>query len=265
MMKQERNRNNKHNGAGVIARTGFTLIELLVVIAILAILAAILFPVFARARENARRSSCQSNLKQMALAIKMYTQDYDEQFPRYRIDYGATNPGTPPGGWWLGNASNGYYFWPQILYPYHKSEQIFRCPSQSGAFTNPRYGHYGANRSILTNAATPVALASVVASAKTYLIMDVGDSSMDRSYVSGSATNPGGTNYLPGWGDATGEAAKGTITAGLESDFQSGRHFGGVNMGFVDGHVKWLKTETVVAEARKGSPEYYGSWNPANS
>ncbi len=64
-------------------RRAFTLIELLVVIAIIAILAAILFPVFARARENARRASCQSNLKQIALGIYMYTQDYDERFPLY--------------------------------------------------------------------------------------------------------------------------------------------------------------------------------------
>lgn len=62
--------------------SGFTLIELLVVIAIIAILAAILFPVFARARENARRASCMSNLKQVSLAIMQYTQDYDERYPR---------------------------------------------------------------------------------------------------------------------------------------------------------------------------------------
>src|SRR5689334_5202516 len=67
------------------AKPGFTLIELLVVIAIIAILAAILFPVFARARENARRASCQSNLKQIGLGIMMYTQDYDETFPRSAI------------------------------------------------------------------------------------------------------------------------------------------------------------------------------------
>ena len=62
-------------------KSAFTLIELLVVIAIIAILASILFPVFGRARENARRASCQSNLKQMALGLKQYTQDYDEKFP----------------------------------------------------------------------------------------------------------------------------------------------------------------------------------------
>lgn len=64
-----------------IPRRGFTLIELLVVIAIIALLAAILFPVFARARENARRASCQSNLKQIGLSVVQYTQDYDETFP----------------------------------------------------------------------------------------------------------------------------------------------------------------------------------------
>src|SRR6187551_558294 len=92
-------------------RRGFTLIELLVVIAIIAILAAILFPVFARARENARRSSCQSNLKQIALGIKQYIQDYDEMMPRY---YYATTPNT---------------YWNNAIDPYVKSTQIFDCPS----------------------------------------------------------------------------------------------------------------------------------------
>jgi len=66
-----------------VKRKAFTLIELLVVIAIISILAAILFPVFARARENARRANCMSNLKQLALGMMMYTQDYDEKFPNY--------------------------------------------------------------------------------------------------------------------------------------------------------------------------------------
>ena len=97
-------------------RSAFTLIELLVVIAIIAILAAILFPAFARARENARRSSCQSNLKQIALGLKQYVQDYDERYPP--IDGGtgvAANPG-----------------WAYATQPYLKSEQIFQCPSDSG-------------------------------------------------------------------------------------------------------------------------------------
>jgi prepilin-type N-terminal cleavage/methylation domain-containing protein/prepilin-type processing-associated H-X9-DG protein len=98
-------------------RRGFTLIELLVVIAIIAILAAILFPVFARARENARRSSCQSNMKQQALGVMQYTQDYDEKYPQaywYKDDSSATG---------------GYVHWSAMIRPYVKSEQLFVCPS----------------------------------------------------------------------------------------------------------------------------------------
>ena len=106
----------------VQGRSAFTLIELLVVIAIIAILAAILFPVFARARENARRSSCQSNLKQIGVGLMQYTQDYDERLPVLR----DTGP-------YLGNGSA--YGWVQIIQPYFKSYQIFQCPSEptSGA------------------------------------------------------------------------------------------------------------------------------------
>lgn len=96
-------------------RHAFTLIELLVVIAIIAILAAILFPVFARARENARRASCQSNLKQIGLGLMQYIQDYDEKTPSRLND----NP-NPPGG---------YYSWRVMIFPYTKSTELFRCPS----------------------------------------------------------------------------------------------------------------------------------------
>ena len=94
----------------------FTLIELLVVIAIIAILAAILFPVFARARENARRSSCSSNLKQIGLGIMQYAQDYDEKFPMRQYD-----------GTSFGQAMS----WRRTTLPYTKSTQLFTCPSNT--------------------------------------------------------------------------------------------------------------------------------------
>ncbi len=94
-------------------KAAFTLIELLVVIAIIAILAAILFPVFARARENARRSSCQSNLKQIGLGALQYIQDYDEKYPTSYIN----TPGQPR--------------WLQVIQPYVKSTQVFACPSNT--------------------------------------------------------------------------------------------------------------------------------------
>src|SRR5690606_31701305 len=87
--------------------SGFTLIELLVVIAIIALLAAILFPVFARSRENARRASCMSNLKQISLGFLMYAEDYD-----------GTLPPTPPGGSIMAS-----------VIPYIKNDQVFVCPS----------------------------------------------------------------------------------------------------------------------------------------
>src|SRR5580692_815365 len=102
-------------------RRAFTLIELLVVIAIIAILAAILFPVFAQAREKARQTSCLSNTKQMGLAVLMYIQDYDETSPLayHNPSWGGTQ----------GPHTNFYASWWSFIYPYNKSGQVTRCPS----------------------------------------------------------------------------------------------------------------------------------------
>ena len=129
-------------------RTGFTLIELLVVIAIIAILAAILFPVFARAREAARKTNCISNLKQIGTAVMMYTQDYDETYPVAnqegdRIPRGQAHS-------WLG--SNGRFpHLVDVVQPYTKNEQMFKCTTlnkqvvrdATGWITNNGGGSYG--------------------------------------------------------------------------------------------------------------------------
>lgn len=107
-------KNTKRPAGNRKSRKAFTLIELLVVIAIIALLAAILFPVFGRARENARRSACASNMKQIALGVMQYTQDYDENFP---VGSNAS-----------GGRGNG---WAGQIYPYIKSSQVFTCPDDS--------------------------------------------------------------------------------------------------------------------------------------
>jgi prepilin-type N-terminal cleavage/methylation domain-containing protein len=94
-------------------RRAFTLIELLIVIAIIALLAAILFPVFGRARENARRTSCLSNMKQLGLGMMQYMQDFDDTYPMH--------------------APSSTEYWPQTMDPYVKSEQIYNCPSRPEA------------------------------------------------------------------------------------------------------------------------------------
>ena len=112
-------------------KEGFTLIELLVVIAIIAILAAILFPVFGKARENARRSSCQSNLKQIGLGVMQYAQDYDESMvPGYQSC----------GDGCVATSGQAFYQpWHHLVQAYIKSRQVFRCPSNTTADTSTQW------------------------------------------------------------------------------------------------------------------------------
>jgi prepilin-type N-terminal cleavage/methylation domain-containing protein/prepilin-type processing-associated H-X9-DG protein len=240
---------------------GFTLIELLVVIAIIAILASILFPVFARARENARRSSCLSNMKQIGLGFMQYTQDYDETLPPAALGTPASQ--IPPDGsvWYSDNGIN-YWFWQQIIYPYTKSVQIYRCPSSPGSITagGPFTLQYGANQLLVPQDGTKtIKLATINRVAEAYLAMDSGSYSPKPEEV----LAPSGFFYLPGSKEADPSIA--CVASGeYAADCASGRHFGGVNMAFADGHAKWLKSTIPVAEARKynATTHALSAWDP---
>lgn len=133
---------------GSLAKKGFTLIELLVVIAIIAILASILFPVFSRAREKARESTCMSNLKQIGVALQMYATDYDDLLPMAH-EYPAPPP--PDDEYHQGEPSIV-----TLLNPYVKNNQIFRCPSDKDKMwqeqgTSYDYGYGAMDPEILIN------------------------------------------------------------------------------------------------------------------
>lgn len=247
---------------GARRATGFTLIELLVVIAIISILAAILFPVFARARENARRASCLSNLKQIGLAVLMYTQDYDELYPQ-SVMLNAS-PRLIPNTIALSISGKPLWSWYEMLYPYTKSVQVYVCPSSGYEGSAVHSANYGANQLMLPYySGTPISLASVQAPASTYLIMDSGYYMI--SYTRALHASASSTWYLPGTGAYNGSSAASLgITGYRGSDYEDGRHLGSSNVSFADGHVKWLNAGGLYGEALKCSNGQPNAWDPAN-
>lgn len=223
--------NNFPTSRSFRTKRAFTLIELLVIIAIIAILAAILFPAFARARENARRASCQSNMRQIGLANLQYAQDYDEI-------YCAAYHSSP------------YASFNQLLQPYVKSTQVFRCPSDSApdsaisstwsAYNGvaPFHTSYVANVRLGRDNAEQLPLAAVVQPATTVFFTD-GGSQPDPS----AATNPQG---WPAKSMATLLDTCGySLVNGTNSDWAgpTPRHLETCTVGFADGHVKSMRIE----------------------
>ncbi|MGD9495998.1 MAG: DUF1559 domain-containing protein [Armatimonadota bacterium] len=199
-------------------RRGFTLIELLVVIAIIAILAAILFPVFARAREKARQTSCLSNIKQLGLGVLMYAGDYDERLTVERV----VQP---------------YYArpWYEAIAPYVKNPSVFLCPSVD---YNYAWGGYGYNGYGTTGS-------NGLGYRHQY---DSGNPSPSQAPPKLSAIEEPATMLMLGEPIANSYALRGYASNYLPSC----RHNGGSNVCHVDGHAKWYQAKTLEATRAAG-------------
>jgi len=229
----------------------FTLIELLVVIAIIAILAAILFPVFAQARESARTISCLSNMKQLNLGVQMYIQDYDERLPMffYNLAPGDPNIGkTDPFG---GLYTDTIHGWETVCQPYIKNKQVLFCPSANSPgndYNNPSKNdtqwsgnlNYAINCEITgrVNWMNPNKLASLSYPATTILISEAG-----------TQTGEGACEGLNGdeWG-WMGDHKSNLYQEGATGDTKYAplrRHKNGANYAFTDGHAKWYSAGSV--------------------
>jgi len=220
---------------------GFTLIELLVVIAIISILAGILFPVFSRAREQARKSACLSNLKQIGTAAMMYTQDYDERLPMANFSVGR---------------------WYTLLQPYAKSMQVFVCPTSGpvpssvcsygwnigGAYsdlfaTSGTYGNgfgYTSGRPLTPGNVVGVPLSVVQEPSTTILVTDPSSNGYGSNGLYSIGMRPLSEGYIP----VLHGGKRYSTTAVTLTDFS-----GGGNYLFADGHAKFLQAERAVCSS----------------
>jgi prepilin-type N-terminal cleavage/methylation domain-containing protein/prepilin-type processing-associated H-X9-DG protein len=233
-------------------RRAFTLIELLVVIAIIAILAAILFPVFAKAREAARGATCKSNLKQILTASLMYSQDYDEVY--------VTS--------WPGYNVNGTaVYWMGLILPYTKNVGIYRCPSHNLAAEpvpqNPQYTGYGhQHNNIGWVGYSTSTLADVRSPAETIFYSDVGRYTNDWAGFLANRDSENfslgttGANYTRRYEDCPPCPAPRACCA--DATTVVNRHSGVCNVGFCDGHVKAVRvskfTDVFPDQTQRGGP-----------
>ena len=233
----------------------FTLIELLVVIAIIAILAAILFPVFAQAREKGRQAACFSNMKQLGLAVTMYAQDYDESLPMWH---------------WARRDQPQPLIWYHALKPYVRNMAVYICPSDKRRALDPSWGpqatwpemgqkwtahiSYGYNEPVLnghddgttkTRQGGPTTLADMDEPAAYYLIGDCA-SPLNDGWCTPTA---GRRMFRMAWPDR--DVWWNEVPVDLKPDQIAAldhyaRHLGGGNLAFADGHAKWLKSERMI-------------------
>ena len=236
-----------HTASALHRRKGFTLIELLVVIAIIAILAAILFPVFARAREAARSTACKSNLKQILLASAMYAQDYDEiivsSFGRYK----RINPA---------NGDNNWVYWPGLIHPYTRNTDIYRCPHWVGVLRpepfpeNAQIVSYGHQHNNMGWGLPAPSLALIERPAETIYYSDTGTYGSWATFLAGDVDTmrigmgSGGQRFTRSYVQCSG--CPGIPRGCCAAQTFVAPHSGQGNIGFLDGHVKAMRPSKVL-------------------
>jgi prepilin-type N-terminal cleavage/methylation domain-containing protein/prepilin-type processing-associated H-X9-DG protein len=282
-----------------VRRGGFTLIELLVVIAIIAILAAILFPVFAQARAKARQTACLSNMKQIGLGLMMYTQDYDEMMPGYRFDLAAANQPNPfcPSGEPCGTNTTRTIFINQVIDPYIKNQDLWKCPSNPIAWVNVDQGNrqqtdapfrsYGGQNSYAANnyvfpSRAGFATAGLPQPADTVAFVD-GQyyNALPRGPLGtpcALAGNPTGTAFVTGgsypiyWRNignsklTFGNLGLPETQPGPAEEGGKNRHSGVINVIWLDGHAKAMPYIQLITDDRNNSGLRVGGinsyWDP---